>query len=229
MFRLLKLRPPHGWNAVGWELAIVTLGVVIALGAQEFVQSLHWKSEVRQTRQALDAELSRDFAAFRYRLDQNDCIIARAEELLKWGKSLQTNKPIKLKHPLVAPPGFAIRTEVWDLIEGDIASRIPLKDRLNYAGLYSGMRGFDSRTSEEGEMWTAIAEYEEATALSGGDARKLLLAANGLIGMSQRLPAWNTTMSRQARELGLVPDANLLKTANPIIPQIREAACEPYL
>ena len=31
MFRLLKLKPPHGWNAVGWELGIVTLGVVIAL------------------------------------------------------------------------------------------------------------------------------------------------------------------------------------------------------
>ena len=26
MFRLLRLRPPHGWNAVAWELAIVTLG-----------------------------------------------------------------------------------------------------------------------------------------------------------------------------------------------------------
>ena len=25
MFRLTKLEPPHGWNAVLWELAIVTL------------------------------------------------------------------------------------------------------------------------------------------------------------------------------------------------------------
>ena len=23
MFRLLRLKPPHGWNAVGWELGIV--------------------------------------------------------------------------------------------------------------------------------------------------------------------------------------------------------------
>ena len=35
MFRLLKLRPPHGWNAVALELAIVPLGVLIALGAQQ--------------------------------------------------------------------------------------------------------------------------------------------------------------------------------------------------
>ena len=35
MFRLLKLRPPNGWNAAAWELAIVVLGVLIALGAQQ--------------------------------------------------------------------------------------------------------------------------------------------------------------------------------------------------
>ena len=27
MFRLMRLHPPNGWNAVGWELAIVVLGV----------------------------------------------------------------------------------------------------------------------------------------------------------------------------------------------------------
>ncbi len=42
MFRLLKLKPPHGWAAVAWELAIVTLGVLIALGAQQIVEDIHW-------------------------------------------------------------------------------------------------------------------------------------------------------------------------------------------
>ena len=40
MFRLFKLRPPHGWNAVAWELGIVTLGVLIALAAQQLVEAL---------------------------------------------------------------------------------------------------------------------------------------------------------------------------------------------
>lgn len=56
MFRMLKLKPPHGWNAVVWELAIVTAGVLLALGAQEFAQAIHSRSEVRETRDALDAE-----------------------------------------------------------------------------------------------------------------------------------------------------------------------------
>ena len=39
MFRLLKLQPPHGWRAVMWELAIVTIGVVVALGAQQWAEN----------------------------------------------------------------------------------------------------------------------------------------------------------------------------------------------
>jgi hypothetical protein len=229
MFRLLKLTPPHGWSAVAWELAIVTLGVLIALGAQEVAQSFHWRSEVRETRGALDAELSRDLAAFHYRMDESACITARATELQRWAESFRTAKPLKLKHEIISTPGFAIRTEVWDIIDSEVASRIPLKDRLNYSGIYSGMRGVDNLGTQEGEAWEAIAEFDGATTLEEPDIRKIVLAAKALAGNNQILPAWDTTMSRQARELGLKPDPNLLKTANAIIPRMREAACESYL
>lgn len=116
LFRLLKLKPPNGWNAVAWELGIVTLGVLIALGAQEFVQSLHWDREVKETRQALDAELSRNLAAFDFRMDANECLVARSAELQKWAESFRTGKPLKLKHGITPIGGFAIRTEVWDII-----------------------------------------------------------------------------------------------------------------
>jgi hypothetical protein len=229
MFRMFRLHPPHGWNAVGWELAIVTIGVLLALGAQEFVQALHWRSEIKETRTALDAELSRDLAAFDYRLNESPCIIARAAELQKWAQSFRSGKPLQLKHPIINPPGFAIRTEVWDLIDGDIASRIPLKDRLNYSGLYSGMKGFSDVEKEEGQAWETIMEYQDSSALTDADIRKISVAAGGLAAASTNFSSWNTTMSRQARELRLSPDPMLLKTANPLIEKSRREACEPYL
>lgn len=229
MFRLFKLNPPHGWNAVVWELGIVTAGVLLALGAQEFVQSLHWKREVRETREALDAELSRDLAAFDYRMAANECLVARSAELQKWAESLGSGKPLTLKHGLTPIGGFAIRTEVWDIIEGDVASRIPLKDRLNYSGLYSGMRSFDRLADDEGKAWDTIFEFDGATRLGEADIHRIVVAAKSLAANSQVLPAWNTTIQRQARELGLKPDPNLLKTANPILLEMRKEACKPYL
>ena len=229
MFRMLKLRPPHGWNAVGWELAIVTVGVLLALGTQELAQSLHWRSEVKETRTALNAELSRDLAAFDYRLATSPCIIARMTELRKWADSFRIGKPLRLKHSIINTPGFAIRTEVWDLVDGEVASRIPLKDRLNYSGLYSGMKSFTDLEKQEDEAWQTLVEYQESKFLGEADIRKIALAAGGLDNASENLPAWQTTMNRQARELGLVPDPMLLKTANPMIEKSRKEACEPYL
>ena len=64
MFRLLKVKPPHGWNAVAWELAIVTLGVIIALAAQQWAEGRSARTRLEATKDALRSELGEhyDFA-----------------------------------------------------------------------------------------------------------------------------------------------------------------------
>src|SRR3954451_1192229 len=74
MFRLLKLTPPHGWNAVGWELAIVTLGVLFALAAQQIVETLHDRSTARQTRAEVVDELNSDLMSIQLRASIEPCI-----------------------------------------------------------------------------------------------------------------------------------------------------------
>jgi hypothetical protein len=81
MFRLLKLNPPHGWNAVGWELAIVTLGVLIALAAQQIVETLHNRSTAAQTRADVTDELNSDLMSLKLRQDAEPCIDHRLSEL----------------------------------------------------------------------------------------------------------------------------------------------------
>jgi len=87
MFRLLKLKPPHGWSAVAWELGIVTLGVLIALGAQQIVDDFHWRSELGDFRKAVRAEISNNLATYTYRAEQNRCAAARLDELQRWHDS----------------------------------------------------------------------------------------------------------------------------------------------
>jgi hypothetical protein len=122
-----------------------------------------------------------------------------------------------------------VRTEAWEIIDGEIASRIPLQSRLNYAGLYSSMRTFHSVRDDMSKDWEAIAEFDGSTRLEEADIRRVILATKNLQSTTSVLPAFKTTIDRHARELGLKPDPKLLKTANPIIPQIRAAACKPYL
>jgi hypothetical protein len=221
--------PLKGWRVFIGEVGTILLGVLLALAAQEFVQSLHWSREVRQTRQALNAELSRNLAVFEYTMGQIPCINGRSEELRKWAESYRSGNPLRLKHEIISLPGFMVRTEAWEIIDGEIASRIPLQPRLNYAGLYSSMRTFRDVKDGTGDIWVTIGEYDGSTRIEEADIRKIILATKELQGMAEILPAFKTTIDRHARELGLKPDPQLLINANPIISQIQDAACKPYL
>ena len=81
MFRLLKLNPPHGWNAVGWELAIVTIGVLIALAAQQVVTWLTDQSTAAETRAEVADELNSDLMSIALRRSAEPCIERRLAEL----------------------------------------------------------------------------------------------------------------------------------------------------
>ena len=81
MFRLLRLKPPHGWNAVGWELGIVTLGVLIALAAQQIVEALSDRSIAAQTRAEVTDELNSGLMSIVLRQTAEPCIARRLDEL----------------------------------------------------------------------------------------------------------------------------------------------------
>jgi hypothetical protein len=228
MFRLLKLRPPNGWSAVAWELAIVTLGVVIALGAQEVAQSLHWSREVRETRKALDAELARDLAAFEYRLKQRKCIGDRLTELNRWAESFREGAPIKLKAPTPNLPGFNVRTAVWQLTDGEIAARIPLEARLNYAWLYDALKSFDELKQQEGDAWETVTQYEDSTRLSESDLRAIKRALGNADGINTVLGAFEPTIRKFSRELDVRPEENI-ERPHQLMAEWNRELCQPLL
>jgi len=106
MFRLLKLRPPHGWSAVIWELAIVTLGVVVALAAQQIVQAAQNRSTAADTRVEVSDELNSDLMSMALRQSIEPCIGRRLSELraimMEWQKtgSFETPKWVAQSTPV---------------------------------------------------------------------------------------------------------------------------------
>jgi len=81
MFRMLKLKPPHGWNAVAWELAIVTLGVIIALAAQEWADNWSWRSKTRTATAAIKREVGDHYASSVEWRMVTPCLLAQLDRL----------------------------------------------------------------------------------------------------------------------------------------------------
>lgn len=53
-------KPLHGWRAFAGEVGVIVLGVLIALGAQQLVEDLHQRSELRDAEGAMTSEIRDD-------------------------------------------------------------------------------------------------------------------------------------------------------------------------
>jgi len=154
MFRLTKLNPPHGWNAVAWELAIVTLGVLIALGAQQFVDGINRRSEVRQLVGGLRGELADMRARWDHVRNSDPCTLQRLDTLDRWVATAPPDAKLPNAYRAFL---WNMHTGAWDLAKtSDAMSDIPLKQRLTFASLYDAINNWRQMISEENANTQAL-------------------------------------------------------------------------
>lgn len=225
---LLRRLSGDQWRGVRhWlmEFVVVAFGVLAALGAQELAQELHWKSEVRETRKALDAELAYDLAVFKFRIAQKPCIAARLVELDRWAQSFRTGAPLRLKRSISNPPEFITRSAVWEVTDGEVASRIPLQARLNYAALYQRVRTFSGYLDAEDTYWDTLLTYENSKTLDEEGQRAVERAIGRLSDSNSGMDIMKTGMHREANALEIRPEANIESSANPMIAEGNKRIC----
>ena len=161
-FRLPK--PLHGWREFVGEVGIIVIGVLIALGAEQVVEAIHWRSEVAQFRQAEDTELANNFGAFRYRLSQSDCVKRRIEELRRWGNRSRSGKAEPLHGEIGRPSTVIQRTSTW-AAQGEALEHMPLATRLSYSSLHDLLDNVQQQIFAEREAWRGLAAFNGADTL----------------------------------------------------------------
>jgi uncharacterized membrane-anchored protein YhcB (DUF1043 family) len=164
MFRLLRVRPPNGWNAVGWELAIVIIGVLIALLAQEWANDRSQAAKVRQSLTALRGELADHYAwSVEWRVVK-PCLIAQIDRLqqrvMSSGDELDP-APVAREDDrqyVMRLPGKEYESSIWHAAQADgVSARFEPAVRAELSSHYEQVR--------------VIAEHAER---NGVDYRRLL-------------------------------------------------------
>lgn len=131
--------PPHGWNAVAWELAIVTIGVLIALAAQQVVDDWQWQQKVAIVRGSLMGELANDRARWDYDLAAAKCALPEVERLDSWARD--GAKDALPAMPIVRSSQImTMHMTNWTLAAGgDALDHFPVSEQLAFAALYAGI------------------------------------------------------------------------------------------
>jgi hypothetical protein len=225
MFRPLKLKPSHGWNAVAWDLAIVTVGVLIALVAQQIAENIHDLSLARRAESDIRSELSFDSAFAAERVAIGDCMRASIRDLQRrllangdaW-PGLQNQALSGAPRALPATSLFAFEpplgsphrlwpTSAWASATGSGAVNDVGRDRFaKFAALYAMVNLLDRLQDHE------IADHAKLMALNmpqrlDSSARLQLLTAIGAVDAdnadAERLAA---VFVSAARTNGIPPD-----------------------
>jgi hypothetical protein len=145
MFRLFK--PLHGWRQFVGEVGIIVLGVLIALGAQQIVESINKQSDVRQLRGALRAELADDRARWEDMQASDACTLQRLDAIDRWAATAPPQARVERGYRLML---WNMHSSAWDIAKSSpAAASIPLDERLTYGELYAAIDNWREYLAEE--------------------------------------------------------------------------------
>jgi hypothetical protein len=165
--------PLHGWREFAGEVGIIVIGVMIALGAEQVVQTVHGNSEVRQFRSAVNDELAYDLGSYKQRLMLGRCVRARLAELDHVIASDRAGRPVRMHGLSHWPVSFSLRTSVWTGRTADVEARMPLETRLAYAQIYDDLANYDVHRVDERNAWMELGEFDDAQELGRTDLMRL--------------------------------------------------------
>lgn len=227
MFRLTRLRPPNGWSSVWWELLIVTIGVLIALWAEQFVSDMNARSQLSEFRKAANEEIATNLWAYRFRISQSPCIARRIEELESWRDDALASGGItpSVTGEISRPSLYTFRNATWGS-RGNVVDHMALEERLNYAEVYAVIEGNSRTMMEERDAWRSLAAFNALPRLTPESAMRL----NALLYLVRNLDQNIRLNYEQALDFGrrvkVSPDPGRRKRyLRPADPRF----CQPFL
>jgi hypothetical protein len=131
----------------GGEVGVIVLGVLIALGAQQVVESINDREAVAQLRSALRAELADDRARWEDMRASDPCTRQRLEALDRWAATAPAEARLIRPYRLML---WNMHSSSWDIAKASpAAAHIPLDERLTYADLYAAIDNWREYLAEE--------------------------------------------------------------------------------
>ena len=165
-----KPKPVHNWREFFGEIGIIVAGVLIALAAEQAVESLHHRAQVAELSNGLNQELAYNLTVLKDTVDLRPCLDRRLAEIARWSVSASSGRPIQQVGEFGRLPGQIFHTAIWRAASGSSVDLLPLDKRISYAHSYDGFGNVERIRDGVGERWNSIAEFEGVDALTKREA-----------------------------------------------------------
>jgi hypothetical protein len=221
-------KPLHGWRAFVGEVGVIVLGVLIALAAEQAVETLRWQSKVRESEAAIgrDLALASDVASERVALARcNDDRLALLRSAVlasgdRWNTALpQTTDGLSFRGYPYNVPARMWNTQVWDglMADGTVAHFDPERART-YALLYFTIKLLGADNEFELDTETALNILgDNNVALSPDVKVELIRDIDVLRNKNRLIAATSRQILRRIQDSGHLPsfESTMHRLADP--------------
>lgn len=164
--------PLNGWRAFAGEVGVIVLGVLLALGAQQVVEDINVRSDVRELRRTIDHEIGLNLYVYQVRSLGSACNETRIKELIAWVEAAREGQALPAIVP-DAPLAISPYRSAWDSRDGEVFANVPLRARQKYAEFYDELALNRQLIDKEMNEWFALQRFALPGAVSLDDRREL--------------------------------------------------------
>lgn len=154
-------KPLHGWRPFAGEVGIIVLGVLIALGFGQLVESLHHRSLAAQAQDAIHQEMQADLDRVAFRLRQRACNEKRLGEIQQLLAGWHGDDAFPAGLHVGFPGDAGLVDQRWqaNLANGRFSEESP-DVQSDQAGLYTLIHVIDGIESREVDHWSQLGALE---------------------------------------------------------------------
>jgi len=226
---------PHIRNFVG-EIAIIVIGVLIALAADNIVSSVRDKAASAEARATIHDELSENLGRMVERDATRDCIAQRLDEL---ARHLDAGADGAVQ-PVLRWIG---RPQVWPMLDSrwqatasaGKASLLSSKEQGDFGAIYANIRDFQDNQQTEQLAWAQLRAMAGRSRISPQESAMLRSALQ-----NARYAAWQShiivwQVTQDAARLGITPMTEMkgsrsicIPTSTPFDEAVRQAGASRF-
>jgi len=223
-------KPLHGWREFIGEIGIIVIGVLIALGCEQLVETIRWHRELAAERRSLLAEASDSLFVVALRQSHQPCVDRRLREIRLVLERHHRGQPLGLGGNVGMPTQANATRGTWQIaLAGQALTHMPHDEKLAYSDAFGEFDFFDARIQEERSAWLRLAPLNNPDILTEADWSGITSAYAEAAFRAQAMQVITRFVLRQVPQD--LPEIGKYRRPNNVsaFQQIEDQICKPLL
>ena len=144
---------PHSWRELAKEIAIIVVGVLIALSGEQAVESFHWRGLVAESKSNMNKDAYDVLSDSTERVVLEPCIDRYLGEL---SQRISSHRPV-MRDPDARAPERPWSQSAWQAATAaGVVARMKTSDAQLYSVIFEGANAMDGWNRQEFDLWTEL-------------------------------------------------------------------------